>query len=67
MDADVARIYSEARIEGLRPSFVKELIRLHVRGPMTITQLADEWRPGCAGAGSVQAPAVVRSVATISI
>jgi DNA-binding MarR family transcriptional regulator len=41
MDADIGRIYTEARIEGLKPSFVMELIRLHVRGPMTITELAD--------------------------
>jgi DNA-binding MarR family transcriptional regulator len=40
MDADIARIYAEAQIDGLKPSFVKELIRLHVRGPMTITELA---------------------------
>ena len=41
MDADIARIYAEAQIEGLKPSFVLELIRLHARGPMTITELAD--------------------------
>lgn len=41
MDADIARIYAEASIEGLKPSFVMELIRLHVRGPMTITELAE--------------------------
>lgn len=40
MDADIARIYAEAGIDGLKPSFVMELIRLHVRGPMTITELA---------------------------
>jgi DNA-binding MarR family transcriptional regulator len=40
MDADIGRIYTEARIDGLKPSFVMELIRLHVRGPMTITELA---------------------------
>lgn len=40
MDADIARLYQEARIEGLKTSFVQELIRLHVRGPMTITELA---------------------------
>lgn len=38
---DIARIYAEARIDGLRPSFVLELIRLHNRGPMTITELAE--------------------------
>lgn len=41
MDDDIGRLYTEARIEGLKPSFVMELIRLHVRGPMTITELAD--------------------------
>jgi DNA-binding MarR family transcriptional regulator len=41
MDADIARLYAEAQIDGLKPSFVMELIRLHVRGPMTITELAE--------------------------
>jgi DNA-binding MarR family transcriptional regulator len=41
MDADIARIYAEAHIDGLKPSFVMELIRLHARGPMTITELAE--------------------------
>ncbi|MCX4749794.1 winged helix DNA-binding protein [Kitasatospora sp. NBC_01287] len=41
MDADIARIYAEAEIDGVRPSFVMELIRLHTRGPMTITELAE--------------------------
>lgn len=41
MDADIALIYEEARIEGLRPSFVMELIRLDALGPMTITELAE--------------------------
>jgi DNA-binding MarR family transcriptional regulator len=41
MDADITRIYTEARIEGLKPSFVMELIRLHARGPMTIRELAE--------------------------
>ncbi|MBO0826753.1 MAG: MarR family transcriptional regulator [Streptosporangiales bacterium] len=41
MDDDIARVYAEARIEGLKPSFVMELIRLHARGPMTIRELAD--------------------------
>jgi DNA-binding MarR family transcriptional regulator len=40
MDGDIARIYAEARIDGLKPSFVMELLRLHARGPMTITDLA---------------------------
>ena len=41
MDAEIARVYSEARIEGLKPSFVMELLRLHASGPMTITELAE--------------------------
>lgn len=41
IDADIARIYREARIEGLKPSYVQELLRLKASGPMTITELAD--------------------------
>jgi DNA-binding MarR family transcriptional regulator len=41
MDGDIARLYAEEHIVGLKPSFVMELIRLHVRGPMTITELAE--------------------------
>ena len=41
MDADIARIYAEAHITGLTPSMVMELLRLHARGPMTITELAE--------------------------
>jgi DNA-binding MarR family transcriptional regulator len=40
MDADIARVYAEARIDGLKPSYVLELLRLHACGPMTITELA---------------------------
>src|SRR5438309_294544 len=40
MDADIARVYAEAQIDELKPSFVLELLRLHARGPMTITELA---------------------------
>jgi len=40
MDADIARVYAEAQVDGLKPSFVMELLRLHARGPMTITELA---------------------------
>ena len=40
IDADIARVYAEARIDGLKPSFVLELLRLHASGPMTITELA---------------------------
>lgn len=41
MDAEIADVYAEAQISGLKPSFVMELIRLHSRGPMTITELAE--------------------------
>lgn len=41
MDDDIGRLYAEARIDGLRPSHVLELLRLHARGPMTITELAE--------------------------
>lgn len=41
MDADIGRIYSEQQIEGLKPSFVMELLRLHACGPMTIAELAE--------------------------
>src|SRR6516225_4674680 len=40
MDADIARVYADAQVRGLKPSFVMELLRLHARGPMTITELA---------------------------
>jgi DNA-binding MarR family transcriptional regulator len=40
MDADIARVYTEAQITGLKPGYVPELLRLHARGPMTITELA---------------------------
>lgn len=40
IDADIARIYAEAQITGLKPSYVMELLRLRARGPMTITELA---------------------------
>jgi DNA-binding MarR family transcriptional regulator len=40
MDADIARLYAEAQIEGLKASWVMELLRLHARGPMTIAELA---------------------------
>ncbi|TDE60334.1 MarR family transcriptional regulator [Nonomuraea mesophila] len=41
MDADIARLYSEKQIDGLKPSFVMELLRLDALGPMTITELAE--------------------------
>jgi DNA-binding MarR family transcriptional regulator len=41
MDADIARVYAEAGVDGLKPSYVMELLRLYARGPMTITELAE--------------------------
>jgi DNA-binding MarR family transcriptional regulator len=41
MDSDIARVYAEVQISGLKPSFVMELLRLHARGPMTLTELAE--------------------------
>jgi len=40
MDADIARVYEQAHVEGLKPTWVMELLRLHDRGPMTIAELA---------------------------
>jgi DNA-binding MarR family transcriptional regulator len=40
MDADIARVYAEANVPDVRPTWVLELLRLHARGPMTITELA---------------------------
>jgi DNA-binding MarR family transcriptional regulator len=40
MDEEIARIYAENGIKGLKPSWVMEIIRLHARGPMTIAELA---------------------------
>jgi DNA-binding MarR family transcriptional regulator len=41
MDNDIARLYDEAGVAGLKPSYVMELLRLHTRGPMTISELAE--------------------------
>lgn len=41
MDADIARLYVERNIDGLKPSYTMALIRLNHRGSMTITELAD--------------------------
>ncbi|MEV6110441.1 MarR family transcriptional regulator [Streptomyces sp. NPDC051940] len=40
MDADIARVYAEQQIDGLKPVWVMELLRLHHLGPMTIAELA---------------------------
>src|SRR3984885_2308282 len=41
MEDELARVYEEAQIEGLKTSWVMELLRLHYSGPMTITELAE--------------------------
>ncbi len=41
MDDDIARLYEERGVAGVRPRFVMPLIRLGRRGPMTIRELAD--------------------------
>jgi DNA-binding MarR family transcriptional regulator len=41
MDDEIARVYVENGIEGLKPTWVMELLRLYYGGPMTITELAE--------------------------
>ena len=41
MDGDIARVYAESGIVGVKPSWVMELLRLNSRGAMTITELAE--------------------------
>ena len=40
MDDEIAGVYAENGIPDLKPNWVMEIIRLHVRGPMTIAELA---------------------------
>ena len=40
MDDEIARVYADNGIDDLKPTWVMEIIRLHVRGPMTIAELA---------------------------
>jgi DNA-binding MarR family transcriptional regulator len=40
MDADIARLYAERDVHGVRPRFSMALIRLHHLGPLTIRELA---------------------------
>ena len=40
MDDEIARVYADNGIDDLKPNWVLEIIRLHVRGPMTIAELA---------------------------
>lgn len=41
MDGDIARLYDERGVAGVRPRFVMPLIRLGRRGAMTIRELAE--------------------------
>lgn len=41
LDGEIGRIYTDRDIKGLKPTYVMELLRLHLRGPMTITELAN--------------------------
>jgi DNA-binding MarR family transcriptional regulator len=41
VDADIAQVYADAAIEGVKPNWVGELIKLQLHGPMTITELAE--------------------------
>jgi DNA-binding MarR family transcriptional regulator len=41
VDADIAQVYADAAITGIKPNWVRELLCLHREGPMTITELAE--------------------------
>ena len=41
IDADIAEVYADAAIKGVKTNWVRELLRLHRDGPMTITELAE--------------------------
>jgi DNA-binding MarR family transcriptional regulator len=43
LDQDIAGLYTEAGIEGVRTRFVGPLININRLGPLTIRQLADRW------------------------
>jgi DNA-binding MarR family transcriptional regulator len=40
LDDEIAGVYAENGIGDLKPVWVREIVRLHVRGPMTIAELA---------------------------
>jgi DNA-binding MarR family transcriptional regulator len=40
LDDEIAQLYAENGIDNLKTVWVREIIRLHVRGPMTIAELA---------------------------
>lgn len=41
MDDDIAQVYKDLGISDLKPTWVRELLRLEADGPMTITELAE--------------------------
>jgi DNA-binding MarR family transcriptional regulator len=59
MDGEIARLYAENGIPGLRPGWVPEIIRLHARGPMTIAGLARA--AGCTHSAMSQKVAAMRA------
>ena len=67
LDDDIARVYAEAQIEGLKPSYVLELLRLNARGPMTITELAESVQRTHSGTSqkvaAMRAAGLVRTIA----
>jgi DNA-binding MarR family transcriptional regulator len=40
LDDEIARVYADNGIDDLKPTWVLEIVRLRVRGPMTISELA---------------------------
>jgi len=42
MDAEIARLYAERGVAGVRPRFAMSLIRLRHRGPLTVKELAEQ-------------------------
>src|SRR5215468_1885066 len=40
IDDEIAGVYAENGIPDLKPNWAMEIVRLHVRGPMTIAELA---------------------------
>jgi DNA-binding MarR family transcriptional regulator len=40
MDDEIAQVYADNGIDDLKPTWVLEIIRLHVHGPMSIAELA---------------------------
>jgi DNA-binding MarR family transcriptional regulator len=42
MDDEIARLYAERGVAGVRPRFTPALIRLHHRGPLTVKELAEQ-------------------------